>query len=77
MSEVSVQQATLTKSDASVIQEVEADVSTPALQLPLPLMRSEALHSASLRYGLPAGHEAGCHVPHKLHPGHHVLKGNA
>ena len=55
-----------TKSDASVIQQVEADVGSPPLQLPLPLLCSEGLLRMPLCQMAPAGHEALCHVPHKL-----------
>lgn len=55
-----------TKSDASVIQQVEADVGSPPLQLPLPLLCSEGLLRMPLCQMAPAGHEALCHVSHKL-----------
>lgn len=58
-----------TKSDASVIQQVEADVGSPPLQLPLPLLCSEGLLRMPLCQMAPAGHEALRHVPHKLRIG--------
>jgi hypothetical protein len=55
-----------TKSDASVIQQVEADIGSPPLQLPLPLLCSEGLRCMPLCQVAPAGNEALRHIPHKL-----------
>lgn len=56
----------LTKSEAAVIQRVEADIGAPSLQLPLPLLFREALTSAPLSNGLPAWQDSFSHIAHKL-----------
>ena len=56
-----------TKSDAPVIQQIEADIGASSLQLPLPLLLCVGLLRIPLCYVAPAWYETLRHLPHKLH----------
>jgi len=62
-----------TKSDAPVIQQIEADIGASSLQLPLPLLLCVGLLRIPLCYVAPAWHEALRHLPHKLQTVQYII----
>lgn len=55
------------KSDATVVQEVELEISSPAQQLPPPLILCELHLPPNLCNRTPAGHDAPPDGLHELH----------